>query len=200
MIFIKISYVISTALALVNMNYFNVDMYQDKYKNNDIVAQLNIYNTDINKLVVQTNDNEYYLKNSLNNLKDIKGNVFIDYRNDLNDKKIILYGHNSIKREVDFKTLEKYMEYSYYLNHKYINLKTKYYDNKYEIFSVGIYNDNSHLKLNFKNDEWLKHLNNLKNNSIYDTEVSVDNDSILVLQTCSNKYNGSFIVICAKLI
>lgn len=190
-------------INLMNRNYLNIEDYQNKYNNSEIVAKIDIEGTNINKLVTQTNDNDHYLTYSLDNKKNDKGNIFIDYRNNiLNSKKIIIYGHNSKKYDADFKELENYMDYNYYINHKFITLKTKYYDKEYEIFSVALYNNNySYLQINFDNQNWYDHLLYLQNNSIYKIDVELkNNDSIIVLQTCSQKYKDTFLVISAKLV
>ena len=42
----------------------------------------------------------------------------MDYRNKVDDKKIIIYGHNSEVIDTDFKKLNKYTDKSFYEKHK----------------------------------------------------------------------------------
>ena len=58
-------------------------------------------------------------------------------------------------------------------------------------------NDYEYFDININNYE--KHYNNLKNNSLYDTNINISSiDNILILQTCSTIYNDYFVIICAK--
>ena len=161
------------------------------YKNNEIVGILEIPNEDYKAVITQSSDNKKYLNHDEYGNKNKIGNPFLDYRVNINDSnKILIYGHNSRYVDMPFKVLENYYDYDYFKNHKYILIKTEEKTFKYEIFSVYVEtSDWDYMKIDFKNeDEWQSHLNKLKNNSIYDTEVEVSGeDKILVLQTCSTK-------------
>ena len=87
-----------------------------------------------------------------------------------------------------FKILEEFYDKDYYDNHKYVEITTSRIKKKYEIFSVYVEtSDFSYMDITFENDdEFLKHIENLKSKSMYDTGVTLDNDDeILILQTCS---------------
>lgn len=174
------------------------------YKNDGIVARVVINDLKIYNLVAQSNDNDYYLNHNLYRESDSFGNIFMDYRNDLNtSKQINIYGHNSHYYDVPFSRLDAYLDEEYYLNNKYIYLETTHDIRKYEIFAVyGVFkNDNEHMALEFNSEEdYNKHFNNMKNKSIYDTEVLVEgNDYIITIQTCLYNYEkGNYLVINAK--
>ena len=56
-----------------------------------------------------------------------------------------------------------------------------------------------HMKLSFTEEEYQAHLNYLKENSLYDTEISVStDDDILLLQTCYYYPENSFIVVAFR--
>ena len=169
-------------------------------KNNNIVGNIKINGTNINYPIVQGNDNEYYLNHTPENKKDPKGSIFLDYRNNLEDRKLLIYGHNSktIKTAL-FYDLGKYTDYPFYKNHKYISLYINDYENEYEIFSVMIVKGNKHTKIVFNDKEFVKHIDWMKSKSIYDTGVNVGmTDQILTLQTCYYKPADSFLLINAK--
>ena len=92
--------------------------------------------------------------------------------------------------------IENYKDEDYYKEHKYIYLSSIKEVKKYEIFSVFV-------EISSK-DEYLKHLQNLKRKSFYDTGVEVNNnDKILIMQTCSNmkeysKYSKKYMLVIAK--
>ena len=67
---------------------------KNSYNNNDIIGIISIKGGDLNTPVVQTKDNQYYLKYSLTKKRSIIGAVFMDYRVNSNSKQINIYGHN----------------------------------------------------------------------------------------------------------
>ena len=159
-----------------------------KYKNNDIVGILEIPNV-LKTVVVKHTNNEYYLNHNIRNRSDVKGAVFMDYRNTLNDKKILIYGHNSTRgNHLPFVKLDKYLNEKYYKKHKQIYFYTESGTRVYEIFSSYIEEDDfDYVNLNNYNGlTYLKHINKLKNKSVYNTNINLKEDSnIIILQTCN---------------
>jgi len=182
-----------------------LNSYQKESK--QVIGLIKILDSDINSTINQGKDNEYYLNHNYKNDYFKGGTVFMDYRNNINSKYMLLYGHNSKYRTLPFKKLERYYDYDYYKDHKYIMLVFNKEIKYYEIFSVYVeakdwtyYN-----KINFKsNDKFIKQMNKYKNKSIYKTNVEINkNDKVLILQTCSHKkeyekYENKFLLIYAK--
>ena len=176
-----------------------------KYNNNDIIGILNIDGL-IYTPVVQTKDNQYYLKHSLSKKKSVIGSVFMDYRVNKDSKQINIYGHNHSNKKYNppFKSLENYLNEDYFNSHNNIELKIDNEVLRYEIFSVVIADKvgtEEHMKLNYRKDsDWLKHFNRLKNRSIYKSDVTLNNsDKIIALQTCIyGKYAGKLLVVVGK--
>lgn len=195
---------------IITNTYKNVDntinednvikKYQDMFSNDDIIGELSINNTDLKVPIVKGGDNDYYLKRLLNKQVNSLGSVFMDYRNNTSDKKIIIYGHNSHNVYTEFHILEKYLNRSYYSNHSIITFKDINYTYTYQIFSVYKTNKNyKHVNLNFTSEEYSEHVKWLKNNSLYDTHVPIDDDSqIIVLQTCDISNEGEYIIVVGK--
>lgn len=178
------------------------DKQESNNNNKDIVGSIKIDGTNINEYIVQGTDNDYYLNHNLNKEEDIAGSVFLDYRNSFSDRKLLIFGHNARKlKTVPFHDLEKYLDKSFYNENKYIDLTLNSEKSKWLIFSVMTVNkkDNTHMKITFNDDEWLKHIEWLKSNSLYDTNVNVGlNDKIVILQTCNYKPEGTYLLISAK--
>ena len=178
------------------------DDYGDTYNNDDIVGKIKIEGTNILHYILQTSDNDYYLNHNIRKEEDIAGAVFMDYRNNKNDKKILIFGHNARKLQtVPFHDLEKFKEKKFYDDHKYIEIEFDGEKRKWLIFSYLTVSkdDNRHMILNYDNDEWTNHLKYLKDNSVYDTKVNVSSeDRIIVLQTCNYDKENSLILISAK--
>ena len=174
--------------------------YQKEFNNEEIIAELSIENTNLVTPIVKGTDNEFYLNHYLDKLKNDLGSNFLDYRNNIDDKKILIYGHNSENVYTDFHLLENYLDEEYYYNHNDITLKTIDNVYNYKIFSIYIATTAlQHVNINFTDDEYSKHLNWLKNNSIYDTGINIESNSeILVLQTCYFDIDNSYLIVVAK--
>lgn len=177
-----------------------VDNYRKDYNNQDIIGELVIANSNFKEIVVQTNDNEFYLDHSVDKTYNRLGSIFMDYRNMVDDRKIIIYGHNSEDIYTEFNLLENYLNFDYYREHQDIYFKTINNNYHYKVFSVFIViNDYRYINLNFSDDEYNKHLKYLKEQSVYDTYIDVnDNDEIIVLQTCYFQPKNSYLVVVGK--
>lgn len=179
------------------------EVYEDKKNiNEDIVGNIKITGTNIDQKLLQGTDNEYYLNHNNKKQEDINGSVFIDYRNNFDDKKILIYGHNGrVLKTVPFHDLEKFIEPEFLRVNNNIEIVLNGKVNNYKIFSVMIVlaGNNTHMKLKFDDTSWSEHLAWLKNNSLYDTSVDVStNDYIIVLQTCYFNPDNSYLIISAK--
>lgn len=177
-----------------------VAIYQDEFNNSDIIGKLYIPNTSLNVPIVQGEDNEYYLNHLIDKSYNTLGSVFLDYRNQVTDQKILIYGHNSWDVSTEFHMLENYLDSNYYDGHSEIYFETDDQVYHYRIFSVYIAtNDFQHVNLKLSDSEYATHLYWLSSQSIYDTGVSVSNyDDILILQTCYFEPKDSFIIVAAK--
>ena len=176
-----------------NVNYQNY--------NNDIVGSIRIIGTNISRQIVQGEDNEYYLNHNVEKEEDINGSVFIDYRNNFEDRKILIYGHNARHLEtVPFHELEKFTDEQFLKENNFIELELNGDKSVWQIFSVMITQDKKeHMKIKFDDLEWERHLDWLKQESLYDTGVNVNKfDRIITLQTCYYNPANSYLLISAK--
>ena len=199
---------IENSVVSKNGNYDSIeeeiDEVIDKYSNNDVIGLLNLDNLDVSIPIAKASNNKYYLSHALDKSKSKIGSTFMDYRNDIYSKQINIYGHNSTRFSTPFKELENYLDYDYYNNHKYFELKVANEIRIYEIFSVIIANASSkeeHMQFNYEtSDEWLDHFIRLKDKSKYELDVDVsEKDNIVILQTCLfGKYNGKLLVVVGK--
>ena len=164
-------------------------------KNNDTIGFLKVNGTEINHIIVQAKDNDYYLRHNF--LKEVssEGWPFADYRNkfDGTDKNIIIYGHN-MKNNNMFGTLGNVLNKSWQENseNQEIIFNTISEDNKYKVFSVyQIDVEDYYIQTDFAGNEFKNFVDKLKSRSEYDFNVEVNNDDqILTLSTCgiSSKY------------
>ena len=182
-----------------------VETLRKQYNNNDIIGTIEIPGTEINENILQTTNNDYYLKHDNYGNYDIYGSVFLDYRCSKDSKKLLIFGHNDFKDATPFSNLENYYEKSYYEKNKYIDIMIDNEKMKYQIFSVYIEpEDFTYMNLKINDEQYRNDLVKYKNKSLYDTNVEVsENDKILILQTCSNhkdykKYKDKYLLIIAK--
>lgn len=201
-------YYINNTIPVMKEEYIEqITSLKEKYNNKDVVGTISIDNTDFNTVVMQGNDNSYYLNHLPDKTYNINGSIFLDYRVDIDESnKLLIFGHSSPSYFLPIMIIENYKDEDYYKEHKYIYLSSIKKVKKYEIFSVFVETlDWSYMNLNYASkDEYLKHLQNLKSKSFYDTGVEVNkNDKILIMQTCSNmkeysKYSKKYMLVIAK--
>ncbi len=190
--------------AYINMNMIDVDFYDLKDVNSDVVGWIQVNGTNINYPYVQTDNNEYYLTHAFDKSKNSAGWVFLDYRNskDLSDKNNIIYAHGRYDKTM-FGSLRNALTNGWLnnTNNFIIKISNAKENTMWQVFSVyHIPTTSDYLKINFNTDEgYLEFLNMLKDRSAHDFDTSVSvNDRILTLSTCFN--DEERVVIHAKLI
>lgn len=185
-----------------------IESLRNNYNNSDIKGIVSIYGEDsFSYPIAQSSDNEFYLSHDYYKEYYKHGSIFADYRVDLdNSRKVLLFGHNSSYIKTPFGNLENYYDKGYYDGHKYIQIMTENGIYKYEIFSVYVEtSDFTYMNLNFSSDdEWYSHILKLQSKSMYDIDVTLNrNDSILIMQTCSNNleyknYDRKYLLIISR--
>lgn len=189
----------------INEDFLRVDFTDLVKQNKDTVAWINVRGTDIDNVVVQGTDNNYYLNHSFDGSKNRAGWIFSDYRNDFNNLKenTVIYGHN-MKDNSMFGTLKNILKKDWQenTNNHIIKISSLKENTIWEVFSVyTIYQESYYITTDFNNlNNYEKFLETLKNRSVYNFNASVDiNDKILTLSSCKD-YKGNRIVLHAKLI
>ena len=167
-----------------------------KKENNDIVAWLEIPNTKINYPVLQTSDNEYYMKHNYKKEKSGDGSIFLDkdYNWDTPSSNLLIYGHNN-KNGNMFQDLLKYEDENYYKEHPIIQFTTVNEDCTYEI--IAVFKSRVYYKseqnvfryyyfINAENEEeYNNYVEESKKASLYDTGKTAEyGDQLLTLSTC----------------
>lgn len=171
-------------------------------ENTDQKFTLSINNLVTKEPVMQTTDNEFYMNHNNKKEEFIGGSLFVDYRINLNStRKIIIYGHSSSTVDIPFTKLLGYKKQDFFLNHRDIELDYKDKQETYQVFTVMLLKeDYFYTRLEFTDETFIKHLEELKKKSIYDTGINIDKtNKLLILQTCSQDEDGLYLVIGAKL-
>lgn len=189
-----------------------LDEYVALYnKNKSFIGWVKIEDTVIDYPVMQTNDNEYYLRRNFNGESDKNGCIFLDCNCDviLGNTNYILYGHH-MKSGKMFASLINYADKEFYEKHKIINFDTIYEKGTYEVmyaFRSHIYNSD---EIAFKyyqfidahsSEEFDSYMEEMAALSLIDTGVTARyGDRLLTLSTCDyQETNGRFVVVAKRI-
>lgn len=188
-------------------NKNTINNLKSEYNNSDVIGTINFPSSKKTAPIMQTTNNDYYLNHTPDKKENYAGSIFLDYRLDIeNSKKLLIYGHSSSYEELPFNFLQNYHNKDYFKNNQYIEIKNEKITKRYKIFSVYVETkDFSYMETDFANDdEYLSHLESLKNKSIYKTKTKLSKeDEILILQTCSThkdykNYENKYLLIISR--
>ena len=175
-----------------------VDFEKLKQKNKDIIGWIYLKDTPINYPIVQSRDNDYYLRRLIDGSYNRAGTIFADYRcsKTFEDPNTIIYGHN-MQNNTMFGTLMNYTEQSYYDEHKEIILLTENKSYKIELFAGFTTVSDSEIYNFPKTEKTNKELiEKAKRNSTFKSDVDVtENDKIITLSTCSYDFEDARFVL-----
>lgn len=114
----------------------DVDFELLRSENPDVVGWIYCPDTEVNYPVLQSEDNNYYLRRRSDGVHQTAGSIFADYRNsaDLSDENVVLYGHN-MKNGTMFALLPHYARQEFYEAHPVWYLLTPTANYKVELFA-----------------------------------------------------------------
>ncbi len=177
-------------------------------KNPDVKAFIEIKGTGVKYPVVQSADNDFYLRRNFFKESNRHGIPFIDYRVDVKDSvNTVVYGHN-MKDGQMFGELVKYEDIEYYKQHPVINFDTVYAKGEYKIISAFITNTNpAHGEVfdytSFIDPQGRQETDNflaqIKARSLFNMPVDIqEGDTFLTLSTCTYEFDDARFVIVAR--
>ena len=189
----------------LNTPLSSVDFTELLKQNEDTVGWLIVNNTNINYPVVQTSNNDYYLKHAFDKSKNYAGWVYADFRNNFHtlSKNTVIYAHGR-KDGVMFGSLLNTIKENWYTNteNQIIQLSTLKYNTMWQIFAIyKIEAESYYITTDFTtNAAFAEFANTLKARSVYDFGVELgETDKMLTLSTCYND-KGTRFVVHAKLV
>ena len=165
--------------------------------NSDTVGWIEIRNTSINYPIVQSKDNNYYLKHSFYKKYNENGWIFLNSTNssNFNDLNTVIFGHDTRGRTM-FSDLIKL--YDGLLGDNIpITIYTEQGTYHYKTFSIFLTeeNDNQYIKNYLSSDDITQALQKSK----YDfKEAAIANDNILTLQTCYHSPKQKVVLLAVK--
>lgn len=180
--------------------------------NNEFAGWISIPSLNINYSVLQTNDNDKYLRRDIYGNRTSYGVPFFDYRNSLKtlDRNTVIYGHNMRHDDKIFGTLEQYKTVDGFKNAPLIGMSTLYGDYTFKVYAVFISNsdpndDNGHIFnyvfTNAGNERFSNYLKEIDKRKLYTTGVDInENDKILTLSTCCYDFENGKLVVVGRLL
>lgn len=157
---------------------------------------------DIKNVVVQANNNDFYIYNDIYKNPSMSGWIFADYRNkaDGTDKNLIVYGHNMRDGKTMFSPMAKFNNYNNLKNlkdeDKVIEIMTENTKEKYKIFSVYEDHDqNIDLRIPYTDIDFKNYSKQMLVKSIYNFNEDISGiDKMLTLATCGRTNDYRIIV------
>ena len=187
-------------------------------KNQDTIAWIEIPETDINNMVMQGDDNDYYLRRNEDKKDDIYGCYFADYEcafggYDDFSQNTIIYGHSDSIDNPNgkkFAQLHRFTDPEFAKKVPYIYLTTPQGKYKFEIFSVfyadvGVTSESKfdYIQVNIDEQKKLEIAELASSLSIHDYGLEPNlSDKLLTLSTCTVQYGEEVdyrFVVMAKL-
>lgn len=165
-----------------------IDFEKLKSINPDVVGWVKIDETTINYPIMQTTNNEYYLKKDIYNNYEQCGSIFLDYKNSSNftDKNIVIYGHY-IKKGIMFADLVKIYDGTLG-NDVTVNIYTPEKTMKFKVFSSYETDPEDYsINTSIQENEYNEFINTLKGRSKNNFESEfINSNQILTLSTCDS--------------
>lgn len=192
--------------------------------NPDTAGWITVGGTSINNVVVQTDNNDYYLERDFYGNYSQPGTVFADFRCVVNDydfnqsDNIILYGHNQANGTM-FGTLQKYKitkqntsKFDFYLQHPTFTFSNLYEEYTYKIIALFvvevepeqtrdgvIFDYQNYIRFGSKEKTYEEFMQNVTERSQIITGVDVqEGDKFMTLSTCSNEFEPSRFVVIGR--
>lgn len=189
--------------------------YADLYAaNQDMVGWLKIENTKyINFPIVQTKDNDVYLKRDFYGRKTDYGNPFLDFRNNAKelDRNTIVFGHHMRSGDQEFSALTDYLTIEGFKRNPVIDFNTLYANYQWKVYAVFLTNsearhDNgyifNYIFTNLASDEkFMEYVGEIDQRKLYSTGVDIQpTDKILTLSTCNYDWDEQRLVVVARMV
>lgn len=180
--------------------------------NHDLVGWVKINNTNLDVQVVQSKDNNYYLRRDFYGKSSRYGCPYLDFKNDPKylDDNTVIYGHH-MTDGLMFSNLDKYKTLEGYKDSPIIEYSTLYETYYFKVFAAFISNantkDDNGTFFNFTVTDFLTDekfngfVDEVEKRSIFNTDVSVQpDDKLITLVTCSYEFDSARLVVMGRLV
>ncbi len=199
---------------------FYDDIWQEQFQyNKDYIGEIWFDSGLLDLPFVQGEDNDFYLHHDWKTLEYFsEGSAFMDFRNQLDDENIILYGHYIYEykdptRTHMFTPLQQLKEEENYEENQYFNVLLEGRIRRYQVAVVfycplvfeGMYAyPHASMRYNMPNydpDYFEEYKQAVYEQAFYDTGVDITlEDKLITFQTCVENRNDLRLIIVAKMI
>ena len=180
------------------------------YVNQDLVGWLKIDNTSIDVQIVQSTDNEYYSTRDFYKNSNNFGCPYLHYKNSTQglDDNTVIFGPY-MQNNLLFAALDQYRTVEGYKSAPLIEYSTLYETYTFKVFAAFIATDNpasdggfNYATTDFISDgKFSEYINEVKQRSIFNTDVSVQtDDKLITLVTDSNEFEGARLVVMGRMV
>lgn len=177
----------------------SIDFEQLTAKYPDVVGWLYCEGTPINYPVMQSDDNDYYLRRLPDGTYNTAGSLFADYRcGEIGEtNNYIIYGHN-MKNGTMFSSLTKYKSQSYYEEHPVLYLFTPEWEYKIELIAGFVSKPTGEV---YKTEQSAAKIPEYCTLSTFVSYVQPgEEDAYITLSTCSYEYENARYVVIGRLV
>lgn len=167
--------------------------------NGDIIAWIYSPDSPISYPIVQSDDNEYYLRRLLDGSWNTSGTLFLDYRcpSDFTGVNNIVYGHN-MKSGGMFGSLTRYQSQSYYNDHPVMYLATPSQLYRVELFVGCTVNAEDNI---YDPAASLETIQKMMRRSNFTPNHTIELDGpVLTMSTCSYSFENARYLVMGKLV
>lgn len=191
--------------ATLNDYELDVDWASLRAINSQVVAWIQIPDTNVDYPVAQADDDDFYLHHSSDLAYNSVGCPFLDYENssDLSDNNSFIFGHN-MKNGSMFHDLAEFTDQSYFDSHQYAYIATPANGTKrYRIIGAFLASGSDQIrKLKFADQSdyksYIKDLWNRCETQASGTDINSVTRTVL-LSTCSYQFNDArTLLICVE--
>lgn len=160
----------------------SIDWNYLKSINEDIIAWIEIENTNINYPILKDSNSLYYLKHNYLKKYNSNGSIFT-LENNFNNNETLIYGHN-MRNGTMFSLLGNYLNKDFLFLHQKIKIYTP--DSNYEglifsCYSIGIATEKNNIS-NLGFDERIEYYKNASQVKVDNVEIK---EKIVKFSTCS---------------
>lgn len=188
-------------------------------ENQDFVGFLKADGIGMSLPIVQTSNDEYYLKKDFYKRNTKYGTPFVTHLNNIPeqehdkynlDRNTVIFGHHMNDGSV-FGILDQYKTIEGFKKAPVITFNTKYHNYQWKVIAAFVTNaeaedDNGYVFRYYYTDledeaRFDAYIQALKERSLYDTGVDVrSGDRLLTLSTCSHEFDNARFVVVARLV
>lgn len=192
-------------------------------ENPDTAGWLTVPGTNVDNVVLQTADNDYYMNKDFYGNYNVAGQLFVDYRCIINDydnnqtDNVVVYGHNQADGTM-FGTLKRYKikkdntkNFDFYLQNPTFTFSSLYEEYTYKIIAMFVIEVEPYQTRDGIIFDYHNYINFGKNRTYSDFEENVlartavntgvdfnEDDKFMTLSTCSNEFEPSRFVIIGR--